>query len=135
MRLWMQQNHSFKHFLTSALLAVVCPIFRQMYNRTSSSILVIIMLCRWRTTQGELVKYLEEHWMPNIGAPRSTQSDDFQLLQDMLRTTRFMQVNGVKAFEILPALLVREQLELVRVSLPVPRAYATASELVSIHGG
>jgi hypothetical protein len=100
--------------------------FRQMYNRTLGPILVIIMLCRWRTTQGEIVKYLEEQWMPNIGALLSTRSDDFQLLQDILRTTRYMQVNGVKASEVSPALLAREQLELVRVSIPVPRAYATA---------
>jgi hypothetical protein len=80
------------------------------------------------------VKYLEEQWMPNTGARRSTQSDDVQLLQDILRTTRCMQVTGVKAAELSPALLVREQLELVRVSIPVLRAYATALELVSVHG-
>jgi hypothetical protein len=63
--------------------------------------------------------------MPNICAPHSTQSDDFQVLQDILRTTRFMQVNGVKVSEASPALLVSKQLELVRVSILVPRADAT----------
>jgi hypothetical protein len=50
-------------------------------------------------------------------------------------TTRFMQGNGVKAFEVSLALLAREQLELVRVSIPVPKAYAIAAEVVSTHGG
>jgi hypothetical protein len=67
----MQQSHSFKHFMTRAHIAMVCPMFWQMDNRTSCFILYIIMLCRWRTTQGEIVKYLEEQWMPNIGAATS----------------------------------------------------------------
>jgi hypothetical protein len=46
-----------------------------------------------------------------------------------------MQVNGVKAFAVSLALLVREQQELVKASIRVLRAYATASELVSMHGG
>jgi hypothetical protein len=44
-------------------------------------------------------------------------------------------VNGVKAFEVLLALLAREQLELVRVLILVPKACAISAEVVSTHGG
>jgi hypothetical protein len=49
--------------------------------------------------------------------------------------SRFMQVNGLKAFEVSPALLAREQLELVRASILVRKAYVIAAEVASTHGG